>query len=130
MKSRMFKTKFSKRAVVSKQRSFSDALRAATRGSAYAFAASLGIWLPRTEAATLVNLDATGLNPVDFPSGLTTWTNTGTIVGDFVSSGDVVPPVLTIDGVNAVGLTNAIGTAAGAFGTQYYGPAYVGLSNN
>jgi hypothetical protein len=125
MKSRMFKAKSSSRkATIGKQRSFSQVIRAAGRGSAYAFAASLGIWLPRdAKAATLINLDATSLNPADFPSGLTTWTNAGTVVGDFVSSGDVVPPVITVKGVNCVALTNDPTTLAGNVGLQYYGPA-------
>ncbi len=126
-------TTLSKRATsrkVKARKNISGVIRSATRGSAYAFAATLGIWLPSADAATLVNLDATGLNPVDFPSGLTTWTNTGTTVGDFVSVGTVVPPVVTLDGVNCLGLTNDINTGA-ALGTSYVGPAIpIAVSTN
>ena len=116
MKVKKFKKAASK--TTQKVRTYSDVIRAARRGSAYAFAAGLGIWLPRTQAATLINLDSTSL-----PTGpLNTWANTGTVSGDFVSAGDTIPEVVTVDGVKAVALTNAPGTA-GAAGTQYIGPA-------
>src|SRR5688572_2626837 len=71
-----------------------DALRTARRGSAYAFVAGLGIWLPRAEDATLINLNATPL-----PVGpLTTWTNSGTVVGDFTAVQVTNPPVVGFAG--------------------------------
>lgn len=97
---------------------FSNLLRSAKRGSGYAFAASLGIWLPRADAATLVNIDVTANYPVG-PAN--TLTNTGTAVGDFVSVGAVVPGVSNIDGVLAVGLLNLAGNPGPD--NQYLGPA-------
>src|SRR5262245_53594203 len=82
------------------------------RNSAYAFVACLGIWLPRGYGAILVNLDATQL-----PTGpLNTWTNTGTVVGNFTSPATAIPNI-TIPSVpaGAKGVTlNPTGTA------QYY----------
>src|SRR5262245_26173235 len=116
MKSKTLK----KRATANKNnvRRFSSALRTARRGSAYAFVAGLGVWLPRGEAATLINLDATGLSP----GPLATWVNTGTTAGNFTSDGNVTPEVTTIDGVRCVGLTNAANVGAGNLGTHYLGP--------
>ncbi len=87
------------------------------RTSAYLFVASLGIWLPHSDAATLVNLDATQLSA----GPLNAWTNNGTVAGIFTSAGDVVPAVTTVDGVKCVGLTNAADTS-GPLGTHYSGP--------
>lgn len=51
----------------------------------------------------LVNLDATAL-----PEGpLNTWNNTGTVAGNFASSGSAVPAVVTQSGVKGVNFTGA-----------------------
>jgi hypothetical protein len=85
--------------------------------SAFVCVASLGIWLPRTDAATLVNIDLTR-----YPLGPTsTLTNTGTLLGDFTSVGTVVPGVSNVDGIHAVAMLDVAGTA-GAGGQQYAGP--------
>jgi hypothetical protein len=88
--------------------------------SALVFVASLGIWLPKADAATLVNLDVTG-----YPLGpANALTNTGTVPGDFVSVGAIVPGVSNIDGIHGVGMLDVAGTASGAgVGQQYQGPA-------
>jgi hypothetical protein len=85
--------------------------------AAFVFVACLGIWLPRAQAATLVNLDATQL-----PVGpLNTWTNTGTLVGNFNANQATNPPVVaTVDGVKGIQFS-ALG--GGANGTSYVGPA-------
>ena len=69
----------------------------------------------QTGGALLIDLNATKLNagPLD------TWPNAGTVSGDFISSGDTVPEVVTIDGVKAVKL---IGETPGYAGTHYSGP--------
>ena len=104
-------------------KNFSDVLRSARRVSPYALAATAaGVWLPRADAATLVNIDVTGLPLGPAP----TLSNTGTYPGDFVSSGTVVPVVTNIDGIKAVGLTDLAGSDPGAAtgtGQQYLGPA-------
>src|SRR2546425_2550975 len=84
--------------------------------SAFVFVACLGIWLPRCYAATLVDLDATQL-----PIGpLNTWTNTGTLPGNFtVPTGATVPSVVATNGVKGVSF---LATGGGAGGTHYLGP--------
>src|SRR4051812_30773435 len=117
MKSTTCKKKSPSKAI-SVLKSFSEVLRAGKRYSPYAFAAGVGIWLPRAEAGTLVNLDVTG-----YPLGpANTLTNTGTLPGDFNSVGAIVPAVTNIDGINAVAMTDLAGTA-GVGGQQYAGPA-------
>jgi hypothetical protein len=60
-------------------------------------------------AAVLVNLDATSL-----PAGaLPTWTNAGTIPGNFNSAGTAVPQVTSVGGVTAVQLTGTTTFYAG-----------------
>jgi hypothetical protein len=95
----------------------SDALRFSRRHSAYAFVATLGVWLPEAQAATLINLDATGATP----GALNTWANTGTLLGDFTSAGDVEPQVAEVDGVRGVALLSG-GANGGASGSHYVGP--------
>ena len=85
------------------------------RSSAFMFVACLGIWLPKTYGAKLIDLDATQLSV----GPLTNWTNTGSVAGDFVSSGDVVPSVNTVDGAKAV---QFVGGTGGGVGTHYLGP--------
>lgn len=100
------------------QKTFSDLLRSARRNSAYVFAASLGVWLPKAEAATLVNLDSTAL-----PLGeASTWANTGSLVGDFVTGSGATtnPTVVLVDGVKGMSF-QADGGTAGA-GSHYVGP--------
>ena len=61
------------------KRMIARAPRLSRRSSAFVFVACLGVWLPRSYGATLVDLDATQL-----PLGpLNTWTNTGTLPGNF-----------------------------------------------
>lgn len=89
------------------------------RNSLFFFAASAGIWLPKTYGDVLVDLDATQL-----PVGpLPTWTNTGSVGGDFISgttASAVVPEVRTIADVNGI---QFLGTpAASGAGTYYVGP--------
>src|SRR5947208_6120003 len=88
----------------------------ARRRSAFVFVACLGVWLPRSYGATLVDLDATQL-----PLGpLNTWTNTGTLPGNFaVPTGATVPSVIATNGVKGVAF---LATGGGAGGTQYLGP--------
>jgi hypothetical protein len=63
----------------------------------------------------LINLDATGL-----PAGpLPTWTNSGSLSGDFTSAGTVVPQVTTVAGGTGVAF---LGGTTGANGTHYVGP--------
>lgn len=96
----------------------SDVFRFSRRNSAYAFAASLGVWLPKAEAATLVNLDA-----ATQPLGpLATWANTGSLPGDFVTGPGATtnPTVVLKDGVNGI-VFEADGGIAGA-GSHYVGP--------
>jgi hypothetical protein len=117
MKSKSFKKKTPSK-ITSIIKSFSDVLRAGKRYSPYVFAASAGVWLPRADAATLVNLDVTS-----YPLGpASTLSNTGTLPGDFTSVGASVPVVTNIDGVLAVAMTDVAGTAGGG-GQQYAGPA-------
>jgi hypothetical protein len=67
--------------------------------------------------AILINLDATGL-----PVGeLATWTNSGSLAGDFVSDGGAIPLVTNVAGINAVGFVTT-GGADGAGSTHYVGP--------
>src|SRR5215831_11589415 len=85
--------------------------------SAFVCVASLGIWLPRADAATLVNIDVTG-----YPLGPTSrLTNTGTVLGDFYSVGAIVPGISNVDGIHGVAMLDVAGTA-GAGGQQYAGP--------
>ncbi|HEX5222955.1 MAG TPA: LamG-like jellyroll fold domain-containing protein [Verrucomicrobiae bacterium] len=96
----------------------SHALRFSRRHSAYAFVAGLGVWLPKADAATLVNLDATSqpLGP------LAAWPNAGTLGGDFVTGAGATtnPTVVLKDGVNGI-VFEADGGVAGA-GSHYVGP--------
>ena len=101
---------------------FSGALRFGRRLSPYAFVAGAGIWLPKADAATLVNLDVTSAANYPIGSAAATITNTGSLVGDFVSSGLIVPGISNIDGVGAVAMLDVAGTA-GTGGQQYQGPA-------
>jgi hypothetical protein len=80
------------------------------------FVACLGIWLPKAHGATLVDLDATQL-----PEGpLNTWTNAGTVVGNFtVPAGATVPAVTNTAGVKGIAF---LSTGGGAGGTHYLGP--------
>lgn len=115
------KTRHPKQSVAAKptqrQKNFSELLRTARRTSAYAFVAGLGVWLPKADAATLVSLDATALTP----GPLNTWTNAGTVVGDFNAVQATNPPaVVTVDGVRAIGFTTVGG---GDNGSSYIGPA-------
>src|ERR1051325_5985056 len=88
----------------------------ARRRSAFVFVACLGIWLPRVYADTIVELDATQLSP----GPLNTWTNTGTLPGNFtVPTGATVPSVIATNGVKGVAF---LATGGGAGGTQYIGP--------
>jgi hypothetical protein len=116
MKTRHFKQRMTAKAT-QRQKNFSELLRTARRTSAYAFVAGLGIWLPKAHAATLVSLDATALTP----GPLNTWTNSGTVVGNFNAVQATNPPaVVTVDGVRGIGFT----TVGGADnGTSYIGPA-------
>ena len=82
MKSKILKSK-TRAKQASARRSISDVLGSARRGSAYAFAAGLGIWLPKAEAAILINLDA-ATHPL---GALNVWTNTGSLPGDFTVPG-------------------------------------------
>jgi hypothetical protein len=84
--------------------------------SAVIFIASLGIWLPYADAATVINLDATSL-----PTGpLNTWTNSGTIGEVFLVPTNAVAPLVTnVDGVNAVAFKTGGGSVGG---THYLGP--------
>src|SRR5437870_11584507 len=109
MKSKSRKKTASKRMIAS-------APRLSRRSSAFVFVACLGIWLPRSYAATLVDLDATQL-----PLGpLNTWTNTGTLPGNFtVPAGATVPSVIVAAGVKGIAF---LATGGGAGGTQYVGP--------
>jgi len=66
-------------------------------------------------AAVLVDLDARQLSE----GPLATWTNSGTVVGDFTSAGTVVPQVTNVGGIKGVGF---IGGTTGANGTHYLGP--------
>ena len=97
----------------------SDALRFSRRQSAYAFVAGLGVWLPKADAATLINLDAT----TQSLGALNTWPNTGTLPGDFnTGPGATTNPVVVLkDGVNGIVLETD-GGVAGA-GSHYVGPA-------
>lgn len=86
------------------------------RRSAFVFVASLGIWLPRIHGATLVDLDATALSE----GPLNTWTNAGTVVGNFtVPTGATVPVVTNTAGVKGIGF---LATGGGPGGTHYLGP--------
>src|SRR6266487_7023615 len=49
--------------------------------------------------AVLIDLDARGLSE----GPLATWTNTGSVLGDFTSAGAVVPQVTNVAGVHGVG---------------------------
>ena len=98
------------------KRMIARAPRLSRRSSAFVFVACLGVWLPRSYGATLVDLDATQL-----PLGpLNTWTNTGTLPGNFtVPTGATVPSVVATNGVKGVSF---LATGGGAGGTQYLGP--------
>jgi len=98
------------------RRTHNRKIRLLSVGSTFAYLACLVGWGPRSQAATLVNLDATAL-----PEGpLATWSNTGVVAGDFTSFGTEVPAVVTLDGAKAVQFG---ATAGGAAGTSYIGPA-------
>src|SRR5215471_18401454 len=88
---------------------FSEALRFGRRLSPYAFVAGAGIWLPKADAATLVNLDVTSTNNYAIGSAAATITNTGSLVGDFISAGAIVPGISNIDGVGAVAMLDVAG---------------------
>src|SRR5882724_2642514 len=78
-----------------------DMFRSAWRASRYAFLAGAGIWLPRAEAATLINLDAT--SAANYPQGpINTWTNTGTVIGDFTNNTATLPVVTNINGIECI----------------------------
>ncbi len=78
-------------------------------------AAMIGLSHVNSFSEVLVNLDATSL-----PEGpLETWTNTGTVDGDFTSAGTEVPTVSIVDGVPAVAF---LGGTSGPAGTHYVGP--------
>lgn len=81
------------------------------RRSGFVFATCLGIWVPSSGAATVIDLDATQLNLGALP----TWNNTGSITGNFVAPAAAVPSVTTVAGVKGVTLN----------GTSHYytGPA-------
>jgi len=117
MKTRHPKPQAAARAV-KRQKNYSELLRTARRTSAYAFVAGLGVWLPKAQAATLVNLDSTGL-----PLGETnSWVNTGALVGDFVIGlgATTNPTVVLVDGVKGMSFL-ADGGIPGA-GSHYVGP--------
>jgi hypothetical protein len=119
MKLRKSKTVSRVKRAASAIKNFSEVLRTARRVSPYALVAgAAGVWLPKADAATLVNLDVTG-----YPLGpAATITNSGTYTGDFVSSGATVPNVTNIDGIHCVAMLDPAGTGGGA-GQQYQGPA-------
>ena len=71
---------------------------------------------PQSFGALLVDLDATTLGE----GPLATWTNKGSVPGDFASAGPVVPQVKTVDGAKGVAFQ---GGTTGANGTHYLGPA-------
>src|SRR6266566_1790164 len=108
MKSKLHKKARRGKVVVQRRRFFRPS-------SAFVFVTCLGIWLPKTYGAKLIDLDATQLSL----GPLTNWTNTGSVAGDFVSSGDVVPSVNTVDGAKAV---QFVGGTGGGVGTHYLGP--------
>src|SRR5437867_2490225 len=93
-------------------RGFSEVLRAGRRISPYAFMASAGIWLPRADAATLVNLDAT--SAANYPPGpVSTWTNTGALIGDFTNNTATLPVATNINGIECI-FFDGVGGAGGA----------------
>jgi hypothetical protein len=74
--------------------------------------------LSSSQAAVLVNLDATALTAGALP----TWTNTGSLTGNFASTGSVVPAVgLVTPGAGGGIAKNAVTFANGT--TFYVGPA-------
>ena len=80
------------------------------RGSALAAAVYCGFSAHPLQAAVLVDLDATQL-----PEGqIKTWTNKGSVTGDFTSSGLVTPSVVVSGGVKGVKFTGG--------STHYKGP--------
>lgn len=68
--------------------------------SAFYFAAALGIWLPKSYAAVLVDLDASNLATGPLPS----WSNTGTLGGAFTAPAAAVPAVAEVQRVKGVTL--------------------------
>src|SRR3989442_4082928 len=104
------------RKMIGSKKSVSRSQRLNRRSSTFVFAACLGIWLPRCYGATLVDLDATQLSE----GPLNTWTNAGTVVGNFtVTTGATVPSVVATNGVKGVAF---LATGGGAGGTKYIGP--------
>ena len=73
------------------------------RRSALAAAVFCGFAAHPTQAAVLINLDATAL--AEGP--LNAWNNTGTVAGNFASSGSAVPAVVKQSGVKGVNFTGA-----------------------
>src|SRR5215469_11119142 len=119
MKLKMKKTVSRVKKAAAAMKNFSEVLRATRRVSPYALAATAaGIWLPKADAATLVNLDVTSAANYPIGSTPTTITNTGSLIGDFVSSGAIVAGVSNIDGVGAVAMLDVPG--AGATGGRSY----------
>src|ERR1043166_4744526 len=83
--------------------------------SVYVFAAFVGLWLPKSYSAVLVDLDSTAL-----PEGpLATWKNNGTTPGDFTSAGSIVPNVTNVLGVKGISF---LASPGGTNGTHYIGP--------
>ena len=73
------------------------------RGSALAAAVLCGAIAPASQAGVLINLDATGL-----PEGaLSTWSNSGSVSGNFTSAGTAAPSVVTQSGVKGVSFVGA-----------------------
>ncbi len=85
--------------------------RPALRNTAFALIAAFGFGLPTSQAAILVDLDATQLAT----GPLATWTNQGSTSGNFTSAGTAVPQVTTVDGVKGVAF---LGGTTGAAGTH------------
>src|SRR5262245_48206789 len=82
------------------RKSLLDVLRSARRTSAYAFVAGMGIWLPKTQASVLINLDAS----THTLGALNVWTNTGSVTGDFTVPGSATstPTNVVVDGVRGI----------------------------
>jgi hypothetical protein len=71
--------------------------------------------MPKGLCDIVIQLDATNL-----PEGpLATWINTGSLAGNFVSDGTVVPEVTTVQGARGVSF---LGGTSGPDGTHYRGP--------
>src|SRR5262245_52839100 len=81
------------------------------RNSGCIFTVYLGLWLPKSCSAILVDLAATSA-----PAGaLPTWKNTGTVAGDSNAPATAVPSVTTVGPAKGVTFNGS---------TQYYtGPA-------